>query len=527
MTTSSRGRLAVGLSVGAAILAIPGSAAAFGTVDFNGQHAEHEKITRVLSCDAVDHPARCFAPRSLDELAGKKGTLGAVGSPDRIPDVLLDGAAHCDGGDYLPGFPYRPSDAERAARNLDACADEFERHLNEALSAAGDLTDHDGRLIPSEANLSKGDSEDGCSFPMLPARPAEQSAKCRVYNGLGRALHAAEDYWSHSNWADEANPGQPTILPPGTSQTVGAGWRKETIKPPNAVDPVYSLTNPVGLGRSRLVPFLRYPVPKNAMPTAASIRDGQVAITGCDDSLEEVSKVLPPGECKGRVGHSSLNKDKGLINWRTGQTSDPETPRGKIGDNFQRAVTGARAQAKAVWDDFADQIVARYGERRGSTMIRALTTDTPWTECTVGDSRGNWKAFTAPSGARSALRSVTARVVNETRAPLGCAEVTLTSGEWASLPHDEVTAGRSGTFRTESTVLVGGRTGGPEGSVSYRLRDTAYGVRFTWDNPIVGSNRFSCQVTRNGAPDGSAPYRCAVDKQRGDDATPDFMVVSR
>jgi hypothetical protein len=76
-------------------------------------------------------------------------------------------------------------------------------------------------------------------------------------------------------------------------------------------------------------------------------------------------------------------------------------------------------------------------------------------------------------------------------------------------------------------VLVGGRTGGPEGSVSYRLRDTAYGVRFTWDNPIVGSNRFSCQVTRNGAPDGSAPYRCAVDKQRGDDATPDFMVVSR
>src|SRR5690606_13071195 len=88
--------------------------------------------------------------------------------------------------------------------------------------------------------------------------------------------------------------------------------------------------------------------------------------------------------CPDRVGHSSLNKDKGEIDWRTGQTTSPSTPRGVVGDNFQRAVTGARAQAKAVWQDFAAALVTRYGPERGAALVHALTHDTPWTACTVG-----------------------------------------------------------------------------------------------------------------------------------------------
>ncbi len=521
--------IAAALAIGAATLAIPSSAAAFGTVDFNGQHAEHEQITRVLSCEAVDRPDRCFEPRSIDELAGKKGTLGGVGSPDRVPDVLLDGAAHCDAGDYLPGFPYSSADAGRAAKEIADCVAEFGRHLDEALAAAGGFLDERGQLVPQQAAMSEGLSDHTCTYPMSVSNyPGNESAKCRVFNGLGRALHAAEDFWSHSNWADQADPTRPTMLTPGSIQFGGAGWQKVMIAPPNAKDPVYSISNPSGLGRTDVVPFLRYPVPSGLIPTAATVADGAAAITGCDDSLVETTKVMAPGECAPRVGHSVLNKDKGIIDPKTGRTNDPETSRGKIADNFQRAVTGARAQAKAVWGDFAAQVLVRYGAERGERILTALTTDTPWSACKVADG-SSAKGYGPPSGTKSALRSVTARVVNQTNETLACDAVSLASGEWASWPADQVAPKSAPAFRVESTVVNGtiGSMGGPEGSVSYRLGTTGYGVRFTWDNPIVGSNKFTCQVTRNGSPDGSAPYRCVVENQRGNDATPSFVVAGR
>ena len=52
------------------------SAQAFGTANLLGQNAEHEKITRLALA------GQGFERKSLDELAGKGGTFGAVGAPD-------------------------------------------------------------------------------------------------------------------------------------------------------------------------------------------------------------------------------------------------------------------------------------------------------------------------------------------------------------------------------------------------------------------------------------------------------------
>lgn len=529
VSRSSRKPLAIALAVGLGLLAAPATASAFGTVDSLGQHAEHEKITRALSCEAVGAPNPCFQPRSLDELAGRKGTFGAVGAPDRLGEVTADGAAHCDAADDLPGFPYPATGASRAQLALRECIDEFEEHLDQALDAAGDLIDGNGRVVANQVRIvsvpTAAIGEDTtCTFPRIAARGAGESAKCRVYNGLGRALHAAEDFWSHSNWADQANPELPTILAPGTRQESGAGWRTKAVIPPNDVDPVYSFTNPAGLHRAEVVPFLRYPVARDTIPTADQIQAGTAPISGCDDSVEELTKVVDP-VCVGRVGHSHLNKDKGLIDWRTGATRDPSTTRGKIADNFDAAVTGARAQARAVWGDFAARVTDRYGDRRGGTILTAITTDSSWTSCRLAGSTP--RAFYPPVGSGSANRSANPRLINRTGRALECDVASLASGEWAEMAPDSIGNGRDESFRVESNMSSPRWAGGPEGHVIYRIADTPYSVRVSFDNPIIGSNTFRCAIQRNGGNDTSAPYRCTVERTGGDHAYPRVTVTPR
>ena len=59
MSPTTIRRAVAALGVAAATLTLPAVASGFGTIDGKmGQHAEHEKITRVLSCEAVGAPAR-------------------------------------------------------------------------------------------------------------------------------------------------------------------------------------------------------------------------------------------------------------------------------------------------------------------------------------------------------------------------------------------------------------------------------------------------------------------------------------
>ena len=519
-TTIRRALAAVGAV--AAALALPAGASGFGTIDGKmGQHAEHEKITRVLSCQAVGAPSQCFQPLSMDMLAGTKGTLGGVGIPDSPLEIIGHPEAHCDDADYLPGKPYEPSAAQRAAAAIAACVNNFGRNLDLAVQQANLILDGDNKPIPVQADIAVPTCTMGTG--------SVGRAKCNTLEYLGRALHAAEDFWSHTNWGDSANPAKPQILKPAEKDADGK----------ILVEATYDITNPLGLGRADLVPYLRYPVPTSLLPTGAQEQSQTAPISGCDDSAQDIVNWLDvigtvvtgismgdlKNLCPNRVGHSMLNKDKGEIDWRTGQTSNPSTPRAVIGDNFQRAVTGARAQAKAVWQDFAAALVTRYGPERGNAIVRAITNDTPWTSCTVGGS-GNF-ALAAPRGPESSTRSVTTTISNRTGETLTCGEALLSSGQWASFPADAIPSGGTGSFRVESNITPKGG-GGPEGSVTLAIGQTGYAVRYRWDNPIVGSNDMSCDVLRGGGvADSSAPYRCTVRNIKGNDATPTLEVTNR
>jgi hypothetical protein len=161
-------------------------------------------------------------------------------------------------------------------------------------------------------------------------------AKCDVLEGLGRTLHGAEDFYSHSNWSDQAAPG------------------------PVGVD------NPPGLGHAGVAPVLDLRAAGVSVPPALS--------TGC-------FSLIPFG-CRKRVTHGVLNKDEGLVDPSTGATSSPTTPRGRVGTNFDRAVSGAVAEAGRQWKDLAAEIVATYGATKGNLMICAITHDDPMKDCT-------------------------------------------------------------------------------------------------------------------------------------------------
>ena len=193
-----RWRLLACLVVMAFIGSAPGSAAAFGTIDTGGQRREHERVTRAaLSCagDAGSDPS-CFAPGSIDYLAGHGREFGAVGAPDS--DELSDPAAHCDNADFLDGGYPRIHD--QATASLVACVNHMRTRFAEGVEAALGLLDDQGQVNPSAVNLQP---------PCRSHRDSEDRAKCLAMEGLGRALHGAQDFYAHSNWADQADPTRP------------------------------------------------------------------------------------------------------------------------------------------------------------------------------------------------------------------------------------------------------------------------------------------------------------------------------
>lgn len=370
-STMRRSTITVTAGLGIAILPTLGAGPvhAFGTYNSPsvlGQQAEHERITRVLAQDG-------FAPRTLDLLAGTAGKLGAVGAPDDAVDSSLvpgkglgPGEKHCDNGDYLDLAGY-PQSRDTAARELTTCFRYYEQLLDRALDAAAAMVDEAGAVNAKEAAAAS------CSFPYAMGK-RDKSAKCEVLNRLGRALHLAEDFWSHTNWADSADSGQPI-----------------------------SIQNPPGLGRTDVPDGLRYPG-----GGSAAVPDG--LISGCDDSVP----VLGAIECKGRVTHSVLAKDNGNINAGScgGASPTSKYPRAAVtGDtgrqNFSLAVCGAMAQAQQTWRDLANAIVATYGSPRGDLIVEAITSDSVPVGASAPDESESPSASPSESTSESASASPT------------------------------------------------------------------------------------------------------------------------
>jgi hypothetical protein len=323
--------LLASLILGAGVVVFPAPAAGFGTIEGGGQHREHERITRAaLACAADGSPDDgCFQPRSVDQLAGHGAGFGAVGMPDRTEASVP--AAHCDDADFVAGD--YPQTREAATELLLSCVGHLRDRFREAVDRAGDLLDTRGRVVPAEVRLD-GD----CVFDAA----REERAKCTTLESFGRALHGVQDFYSHSSWADEADPARP----------IGPG-------------------NPAGLN---------LPAPSAVLDLSGTDRPPipDDLTTGCFVVPDSAPGV---GRCGRRVTHAALNKDTGLIDPVTGAATDPATPRGRVGRNFEKAVTGAVVETRHQWRDFGKALRRAYGTRRAATMTCALTSDDPADQC--------------------------------------------------------------------------------------------------------------------------------------------------
>ena len=331
-----RSRVAAFLIVTVYVASQASAAAAFGTIDSAGQHREHERLTRAaLACAGGARSIHdCFEPRSMDFLAGHDREFGGVGAPDS--DEIFDPAAHCDNADFLP-TDY-PITRDVATAGLVDCVNHLRIRFDEGVERAGDLLDVDGHVIPGEVSF---DTE--CKV----FEASERRAKCSTLEAFGRVLHGAQDFYAHSNWADDADAARPI-----------------------------GVDNPPGLNRPGPAPVLD--LRSETPPVVPS-----ELITGCFVVHDEVPGV---GECEGRVTHAALNKDNGLIDPDTGETTEPTTPRGMVGENFSKAVAGAIIETRRQWQDFQSELRARYGEGDAGSMICALTHDDPVNDC--GDREG-------------------------------------------------------------------------------------------------------------------------------------------
>ncbi|WP_433505778.1 hypothetical protein ACQP04_04355 [Pseudonocardia halophobica] len=321
----------LGLLVVLGLALAPGSAAGFGTIDSGGQSREHERITRAaLSCaGTAGSDPDCFQPLTMDYLAGHDREFGAVGSPDR--DELSDPAAHCDDADYVAGT--YPRTRDQATASLVDCLNHMRMRFGEGLEDAQGLLGPDGEVLPAEVG----------SHPECRSREQrEERAKCATLEAFGRALHGAQDFYAHSNWADEPDPARP----------IGD-------------------ENPPGLA-------LPAPSPLLDLRGSAAPDPPDALSTGCFVARDEVPGV---GACQLRVTHAGLNKDRGQIDPVTGAATDPTTSRGMVGTNFARAVTGAVTETHRQWQDFRSELVARYGTERGERMACALSHDDPVNDC--------------------------------------------------------------------------------------------------------------------------------------------------
>jgi hypothetical protein len=312
---------------GAMSLAAVSGAEAFGTVRGVGQNAEHERITRhALGCGLIGAVDMCFEDASLKELAGGDDDFGAVGIPDR-GGLITQNRAHCDSGDFLdvPGYP-RDRATARAA--LEACRAWMMQNLDAAVADAANLVDLQGRLRASEVKPS-------CVF----VGQIKGKAKCNVIQDLGVMLHASEDFYSHTNWADVADASQPA-----------------------------GVENPPGLGRSGRAPWLD-------LRHDAPFPDG--LISGCYEKPPEASHCNYDGGLH-RVKHAVVNKDTGTIDPLLGEGT---TPRGSHDDNFAHAVDAAIDDTRDKWLTFRQRLTATYGAKTGALMACAISHDDPAADC--------------------------------------------------------------------------------------------------------------------------------------------------
>lgn len=308
------------------------TAQGFGTVSLLGQNTEHEKITRLaLECGFDDRPI-CFETVTLDSLAGKKGTFGAVGAPDPGPTVFRF-FAHCSGGDFLRSPDY-PRSEERAKKSLIMCRNYIIYHFRQAVKKSD-------RLLDKDRNIRK--SQVPNTLPCGYAEGVDKRAKCEILKHFGAALHAAQDFYAHSNWVDIADQTKP----------IGK-------------------TNPPGLAKRGRAPWLDLRISEPEFP------EGLISGCGGIDAVTDGEGGCVGKKGKKRVDHATLNKDNGYV---IPGRSLGKTPRGVLNDNFQFAVDAAIEETGDKWQTLIESLIITYGETDGAKIVCAIRSDSPTETC--------------------------------------------------------------------------------------------------------------------------------------------------
>lgn len=324
----------VALVIGLLAMSVPTPGYAFGTVRVMGQDIEHGRITRrAFSCYNTSAFGTCFDKKTLDSLAGKFGTFGAVGAPDRGRG-LLESYAHCSGGDYYHVQGY-PRSKEQAQATLTECRDYMIENLHHAV--------HDARKLVTSKNKIKS-RQVSMSIDCVYKGSQHGRAKCNILAHMGRILHASQDFYSHSNWVDL----------PDTTQVI-------------------SVNNPQGLAHRGPSPWLNLRIKNPVFPTGL--------ISGCFDNAsyrDEAKGCVYGHNGEHRVRHLNLNKDTGTID---PVISGGHTERGKVNDNFRRAVEAAVADSADKWTTYRELLVQEYGYERAQIMMCVLTYDDAVKNC--------------------------------------------------------------------------------------------------------------------------------------------------
>jgi hypothetical protein len=291
---------------GATILLGAVQAEAFGTIGSLGQNVEHERVTRQgLAGFGI-------GPMTMDEIAGKRGTFGAVGAPDR-PDRGLMSASevHCDNGDWLDRPDY-PRSREEARGVLESCRALIFAGMEQAVEAAGALVSASGDLAVDTRQAS---ITPACRYTGRSGR-----AKCNVLENMGLAFHAAQDFYSHSNWVDPLR---------------RAGARLE---------------DPPGMGQASPIDWLDI--------TQGDARFPDGLISGCYEGFPESR------HCAGRVKHATLNKD----------TRGASRGQGGV---YTLAMDVAAEDTRMRWAWFEQRVMHVYGSERGGRIVCVMRNDDP------------------------------------------------------------------------------------------------------------------------------------------------------
>ncbi len=197
--------------------------------------------------------------------------------------------------------------------------------LKNAVKAAGRMLTPAGAPDAAQISLVQGCRHNG--KPDL--------AKCETLEQIGLALHAAQDFYSHSNWTD-APGGSTATDPPGLGHEGRAPW----------LDPRKSVGFPAGL------------------------------ISGCYEGFPE-SFHCKYGAGLVRARHAVLNKDFGDIDPATGPRGPGRTERGRAHQNFERAVRAAAEDTLDKWRFFEEGVISAYGPGRGALILCLVKQDTP------------------------------------------------------------------------------------------------------------------------------------------------------